>query len=173
MPSSRRTSQPSSSSLNGPRPESHRVRIQSPRPEKYSVAHLPRHVSPAVAEDDDVDVEAHSDRQAKIKRRLRLKRRLTPWELAGFAASCVACAFLVREISSAQADFRQIHGQVVEKQAQFRALDKQRNDEKSRLAHLKSEKGREQLLAERGYLKPGDRILLFPAEEKTPAEAQD
>jgi len=164
MPSSRRPSQPPSSEYSDAAPR--RVRTQSTRPQEYSVAHLPRHVVRATREEDEPDSELQANRQAKIKRRLQLKRRLTPWELAGFAASCVACAFLLREISGAQADFRQIHQQVTEKQTQFRALDKQNSDEKARLAHLKSEKGREQLLAERGYLRPGDRILLFPTEEK-------
>jgi len=139
------------------------------------VAHLPRHVVPASREneevDEGIDSESQANRQAKIKRRLRSKRRLTPWELAGFAASCVACAFLLNKIGSAQADLRQVHSQVVEKQEQFRVLDKHRNDEKNHLAHLKSEKGREQLLAERGYLRPGDRILLFPIEKPAPPAA--
>ena len=169
MPSSRRPTPPSSSQ---PEPEysrreSPRVRTHSTRPEKYSVTHLPRHVVHAAREDEVVgNTEEEANRQAKIKRRLRSKRRLTPWELAGFAVSCVACAFLLNEIGGAQADLRQIHNQVVEKQENFRILDKQRNDEKNRLTRLKSEKGREQLLAERGYLRPGDRILLFPPEEK-------
>ena len=174
MPSSRRPTPPSSSQ---PEPEysrreTPRSRTHSTRPKKYSVAHLPRRVVHAAREDEAVNnpivenTDDEANRQAKIKRRLRLKRRLTPWELAGFAASCVACAFLLNEIGGAQSDFRQIHNQVAEKQENFRILDKQRNDEKNRLAHLKSEKGREQLLAERGYLRPGDRILLFPFEKK-------
>jgi len=146
------------------------VRTQSSRPEKYSVAQLPRHVLPASEPENDA---AQVERKAKIKRRLRFKRRLTLWELAGFGASCIACAFLLREISGAQADFRRVASQVHEKQAHFQALDKQRNDEKNRLAHLKSEKGRDQLLAERGYLQPGDRILLFPTEEKVGEEKED
>jgi len=129
------------------------------------VAHLPRRVVHATEPEDDAAPSSESEREAKIKRRLRFKRRLTLWEKAGFAASCIACVILLREISGAQADFRQVASQVHDKQVHFQALDKQRVEEKNRLAHLKSEKGRDQLLAERGYLPPGDRILLFPAEE--------
>ena len=170
MPSSRRQPPPNASQREYSCPDARRVRAQSSRPEKYSVAHLPRHVVAATEPENDAE---QTQRKAKVKRRLRFKRRLTLWELAGFGASCVACALLLREMVGAQADFRRVASQVHEKQAHFQALDKQRNDEKNRLAHLKSEKGRDQLLAERGYLQPGDRILLFPTEEKVGEEKED
>ena len=172
MPSSRRTSQSPVPEYSD-RPQPRRVRTPPTRPERYSVTPLPRHVVPAGAEDEETSAKSETERQAKINRRLRLKRRLTPWELAGFAVSCLACAFLLRPISGAQSDLNRVHNQVVDKQAQFRALDKQNSDEKNRLAHLKSEKGREQLLAEHGYLRPGDRILLFPTVEKPTPETEN
>ena len=173
MPTSRRPS-PSSESESEPeysQRETHRVRTHSTRPEKYSVAHFSRHIVHAAPEDGAVkSVCDEANREAKLKTRWRLHRRLTPWELAGLAASCVAGAFLLNAIGGAQADLRQIHKQVAEKQENFRVFDNQRNDENKRLAHLKSEKGREQLLAEHGYLRPGDRILLFPSDKKTTAQ---
>lgn len=170
MPTSRRPSTPpaDSSQEDYSRLDSRRVRGHSTRPDTYSVAHLPRHVTPAVV----AEIGLQSERKAKIKRRLRLKRRLTSWELAGFAVSSVACAFLLSEINRVQGDFRQMLARVQEKQAHYHALDKQRVDEKNSLAHLKSKKGRDQLLAERGYLQSGDRILLFPSEEKVSDTSQ-
>jgi len=171
LPASRRPSSPDDAPQREySRRDAPRVRTQPSRPEKYSVAHLPRRVISASEPQDDA---AQVEREAKVKRRLRFKRRLTLWELAGFGASCVACAFLLSEMLGAQADFRRVATQVHEKQTHFQALDKQRVDEQNRLAHLKSEKGRDQLLAERGFLQPGDRILLFPSDEKTGEEVAE
>lgn len=122
---------------------------------------MPRRVIHAATPEDERTALPRRDR---AKRRLRLKRRLTMWEWAGFVTSCIACSFLLRAIIVAEGDFRHLRGQVSEKQIQFAALERQKSEEKNRLAHLKSREGREQLLAERGYLKPGTRILLFPDE---------
>ncbi len=144
------------------RPASRR-RVSSERPEKYEVPSAPRHVMradlPSVEEDA-------RERRAKHGRRLRLKRRLTTTEWIGLGASCVACALLLPALIHAGSNTRHQRLQVREKQAQFAALDRQKNEEKNRLAHLKSEAGRDQLLAERGYVAPGTRILLFPEEQK-------
>lgn len=99
-------------------------------------------------------------------RRLRMRRKLNKWEWMGFGLSVVACISLWPLVMAARGNMAQVSVQVEEKQAQLSALERQRDEEKGRLAHLKSEKGREQLLVERGYLKPGDRFLLFP--EATP-----
>ena len=141
------------------RAEASRVRTPPIRPEKYVVPPVPRRVVHAAAPESG---EEAVERRIKAKRRLRWKRRLTPWEWAGFAASCIACAFLLRGIVVAEGNFRHLRGQVSEKRVQLAALERQKSEEKNRLAHLQSEEGRDQLLAERGYLKPGTRILLFP-----------
>ena len=99
-------------------------------------------------------------------RRLRMRRKLTKWEWLGFGLSVVACISLWPLVVVARGNMARVSVQVEEKQAHLWALERQRDEEKGRLAHLKSEKGRDQLLVERGYLKPGDRFLLFP--EATP-----
>ena len=101
-------------------------------------------------------------------RRLRLRRKLTKWEWLGFGLSVVACISLWPLVMAARGNMAQVRAQVEEKQTQLTALERQRDEEKGRLAHLKSEKGREQLLVERGYLKPGDRFLLFPEATSKP-----
>jgi hypothetical protein len=78
---------------------------------------------------------------------------------------------LLPALIHAEGNMRHQRVQVREKQAQFAALERQKNEEKSRLAHLRSEAGRDQLLAERGYVAPGTRILIFPEEEKTATPA--
>ncbi len=102
------------------------------------------------------------------RRRLRLKRSLTKWEWLGFGLSLVACVSLWPLVLSAHGNLSTVSVQVAERQVQLDALERQKAEEQGRLAHLKSEKGREQLLVERGYLKPGDRFLLFPEESSKP-----
>jgi cell division protein FtsB len=142
--------------------------VSPERPEKYEVPPAPRHVTRA---DSSALDEAAKERRAKRGRRLRFKRRLTMTEWIGFGASCVACALLLPALFHAGSDMRHQRVQVREKQAQFAALDRQKNEEKNRLAHLKSEAGRDQLLAERGYVAPGTRILLFPEDQKNSEDA--
>jgi hypothetical protein len=104
-------------------------------------------------------------RRAPLWKRMR-RVGFGPWEWIGLGASAVACLFLLRGIAGAQSEQRRLHAQVYAKQTQLAALDKQKHEEEKKLAYMRSEKGREQILAERGYLKPGDRILVFPADNE-------
>ena len=63
-----------------------------------------------------------------------------------------------------QGDHQMLRNGVAQKEVQLAALEKQKHEDEKKLAYLQSEKGQEQILAQRGYLKPGDRILLFPVE---------
>lgn len=111
-------------------------------------------------------------RRRRLKRSLRLNRRFTGWEWLGFIASFSVSVFLVRSIALAESDHMRIQEQLSENRQQWDALERQRQEEEQRLTFLKSDEGRGQLLAERGYLKPGDRILLFPS-EKTEDEEEN
>ena len=165
--------QPSSNSPSPDReysPRPPRRRVQPERPEKYHVPPAPRHVTHA--DNAPPAEEVARERRAKRSRRLRLKRRLTPAEWIGFVASGAACALLLPALFHVGSELRHQRAQVSEKQAQFDALDRQKNEEKNRLAHLKSDGGRDQLLAERGYVAPGTRILIFPENKKTESETQ-
>jgi hypothetical protein len=108
-------------------------------------------------------------RASMLKRARRLG--IGPWEWIGLAASCVVCVFLMREIVGVEGDHQMLRGAVHQKEIQLAALEKQKAEEKKKLAYLQSEKGRDQILAERGYLKPGDRILLFPVEPQAGEES--
>ena len=164
------------------------------RPERYSVAHRPRRVIPAhetSAPEYSADAQATPEldaprprtasKTAKTPLSKKLRRlHFGPWEWAGLAVSVLVCGLLLGEIASAQADFLRLRGQVGQKEIQLAALEKQKHEEGKKLAYLQSEKGREQILAQRGYLKPGDRIPLFPEDapqdelledESTPAES--
>jgi len=137
--------------------------VHPARPEKYEVPSSPRHVVSADAPDVE---EAAKARRAKRSRRLRLKRRLTLSEWIGLGASCAACALLLPALLHTESTMLHQRAQVREKEAQFNVLNRQKIEEKNRLAHLKSDAGRDQLLAERGYVAPDTRILLFPEDQK-------
>lgn len=139
-----------------PSPEySHRARARTVRAAHHSPSPEPKPEDAAA-------------RTAKFHRRLRLKRRLTPWEWGGFIVSLIACICLWQMVLAAEGDLSPVRERVREKQSQLAALERQNDEEKNHLAHLRSEKGREQLLVERGYHKPGDRFLLFPSESQEP-----
>jgi hypothetical protein len=74
---------------------------------------------------------------------------------------------LLAMIQSSIADYQLFNGQVQSKESELRALNEQLSTGRKRLANLQWEKGRTQSLVEHGYVRPGDRILLFPA---TPEE---
>jgi heme exporter protein D len=115
------------------------------------------------------DPETPTAKPVPVKRRkLRLKRSLTKWEWLGFGLSVVACVSLWPLVLAAHSNLSTVSLQVEQRQVQLDALERQKAEEQGRLAHLKSEKGREQLLVERGYLKPGDRFLLFPDDSTKP-----
>lgn len=81
--------------------------------------------------------------------------------------SGVLTLFFLTIISLVYADYRWIETQVRLKEEHLAALKSQQAAGRRRLVVLTSTKGREELLLEHGYIKPGDRILLFPV---TPAE---
>jgi hypothetical protein len=70
-------------------------------------------------------------------------------------------------------DYLSMQRRIARKQDTLRDLQKQEENGRRRLAQLSSPRGREQVLVNNGYIKPGDRLLLFPrtAEEDRAARA--
>jgi hypothetical protein len=140
------------------------------------VRHHPRRVISAHIGNEPESVGEGNERRAahNLPRRSsanllvkRLRRvRFGPWEWIGLCASTAACLLLLRGIAGAQSEQHRLRELVTAKQTQLSALNQQKNEEEKKLAYMRSEKGREQVLAERGYLKHGDRILVFPADDK-------
>lgn len=173
------TSQPPHSTH---RPSRRRVQRHVRRPDHYEVVQRPRRVIRAHDHEAlDVVLEQESSEEtasSKSRRsgtgsgfakRLR-KIRFGPWEWAGLAASCIACALMVPIMYSVHGDNQMLRNAVDKKETQLAALEKQKHEDEKKLAYLQSEKGQEQILAQRGYLKPGDRILLFPVEAEASGE---
>ena len=112
---------------------------------------------------------AKNSRSFTASKRARVKRRL---EVAGpkrllIAAVVLAASGLLGAImSSNYAQWLQYDAQANEKAQQLQALQTQHDAMKRRLAFSQLPKGREQSLIEHNYLKPGDRYLLFPHDDK-------
>jgi hypothetical protein len=100
-------------------------------------------------------------------RKARKRIKATTWVFGIGATAFWLC--LTAMIFSVMQDLNSWQTQVNNKQVQLTALEDQLETGRKRLSVLQSPKGREQLLMEHGYIKPGDRILLFPA---TPEEKQ-
>lgn len=126
-------------------------------------AHEAPRVVAAPAEDAELWEEARQRRAAR-RAELRRQRRALGWKnmalLGATAAASLVLWFYTAKSFVAYQDF---NDQVQAKHAQLGALEKQQTAAQARVTLLSSNKGRGQLLVERGYLRPGERILLFPA----------
>ena len=130
---------------------------------------VPRRVVSIPPEDAELWEETRKRRAAR-RAELRKKRRNIGWKniavLLVTGAVSLVLWFYTAKSYMAYGDFDE---QVQAKRAQLRALEDQQTAARARVALLSSDKGRSQLLVERGYLRPGERILLFPTR---PGEAE-
>jgi hypothetical protein len=106
------------------------------------------------------------DRIHTRKRRALVRRRKYMVMAVTGGFSCAAL-FLLVTILSMRAEYSDWKAQVARRQAEYDALQIKLKHEEKRLAALKSPQGRAELLIDNGYLKPGDRYLVFPAENDT------
>jgi hypothetical protein len=111
------------------------------------------------------------DAGAKRRAERKAANRRNNW-IAGLIAISVTVA-----VSAAGAgvysEYSQRELQIAHKKATLFKLQKQEENGRRRLTQLKSPRGRADLLVNSGYIKPGDRVLLFPrteAEKKAAAE---
>ncbi len=105
------------------------------------------------------------DAAASSQGRPRRVRRTPRWLIA--LPLFFIFAGLSTIISANYTQYREYQEQADSKASQLSALEAQHDTMKRRLAFLQLPKGREQTLLEHGYIRPGDRILLFPSEPKT------
>jgi hypothetical protein len=124
-------------------------------------------------EGEPVDVESACRLQAARRRRARQKVRATT--LLFLVPTAAASLALIAMSSVVLRDLRLYESEERIARAQLAALEEQLANGERRLATLKSNKGREQLLVEHGFIRPGDRVLLFPAapEEESAATARN
>ncbi len=98
---------------------------------------------------------------AKARKRRRARSRVVRLLIAGLTGTVLLGLTALLKIS--HADYSAARGEVESRETQLRTLQAQQRSGHIRLAALQHEKGRAQSLIEHGYVRPGDRILLFPA----------
>ncbi|HVF10196.1 MAG TPA: hypothetical protein VNA16_05305 [Abditibacteriaceae bacterium] len=101
------------------------------------------------------------------RRAARKAGKLRRAHLAMLTISGLGCLVLLAMISIVRADYREIKARADSKATLLAVLREQQRIGERRLAVLESGGGHEELLLDHGYIRPGDRILLFPA---TPEE---
>ena len=98
----------------------------------------------------------HETRARHKKQRIRAKM------LAYLVPTLIFSLLLMAMTSVVAGDWQRFNDEVARNEKQLKVLNAQLETGKRRLSVLESDKGREQLLIENGYLRPGERILLFP-----------
>ena len=140
-----------------------------------TAATLPEHAEAAHdAELRDLELRHLENRRERRRRRVIRKSLLpqSPQMWLVLIAVLFVSVPALRKMYYIHADYRWLQAQVNYKQEQLAALRQQNENAQKRLAVLTSDKGREQLLIENGYVPPGSRILLFQPdpEERRAAE---
>ncbi len=97
-------------------------------------------------------------RQRRERQKMRATTLLLVIPTTAFSLMLMAMAHVVFR------DWRSYESEASIAHAQLSALQEQLDTGQRRLSSLRSPKGREQILVEHGFIRPGDRMLLFPAE---------
>jgi hypothetical protein len=109
--------------------------------------------------DDEVDAGMS---RLEMARQRQARQRMTATTLLFVVPTAVFSLMLMAMAHVVFRDWRSYESERRIAQAQLTALQEQLDVGQRRLNSLRSPKGREQILAEHGYLRPGDRMLLFP-----------
>ena len=124
---------------------------------------LPPRVVEVAAEDEALWEETRRKRAAR-RAELRRQKRAIGWKnVAVLGVTGAVSLVLWVYTAKAYMAYGDFDEQVQAKRAQLHALEEQQTAARARVTLLSSDKGRAQLLVERGYLRPNERILLFPA----------
>jgi hypothetical protein len=122
---------------------------------------------------DDNPFQHALDETAAVNLRVRTRRarkRISATSLMFAAFTAVFSVFLLVMTWAVLRDLRFWDAQVHAREVQLVALQDQLDVGRKRLAVLQSPKGREEILNSKGYIRPGDRFLLFPS---TPEEKRE
>ncbi len=115
--------------------------------------------------DEATQNKAPSTARVQAVRRKRAMRR-APRLLWFFLGATVFCMFSIPlsiMLMTNWAEFRSNRAQADFKAAQLASLQGTQDSLEQRLAFLQMPKGREQVLLEHGFIKPSQRVLVFPA----------
>ncbi len=124
-------------------------RPRNSKPKTVDLGGAPNAAAPKI-------VDAGSKRRALKKKKARQSNWLA-WTAAGAVTVIVAgtAAGIWTELQTTQ-------GRVAQKRATLADLNTQLESGKRRLQALASAGGKERVLVENGFIKPGERLLLFP-----------
>ena len=110
-------------------------------------------------------------RRAQKKKQTRRKNWLVWLGFAAATAIIAGTAFGVSSpylhIKGITREYKAVKARVVTKQVTLKALQAQLAAGTKRLSAFNGGSGRERALAENGFVRPGERILLFPPDAKT------
>ncbi len=113
-------------------------------------------------------------RRARKKKQTRRKNWLVWLGFVAATAVIAGTAFGVSsrylQVKGIMSEYKGVKARVATKQETLRALRAQLDAGSKRLATLGGGSGRERALAENGFIRPGERILLFPRDPKTSGE---
>jgi hypothetical protein len=102
--------------------------------------------------------------RTRRRRRVQMRRGNTLLLAAAGALSFILLAMIFEPQNGAIAEYHRFQDQVEQNEVKFNTFKAQHEVMQRRLASLQLDKGREQILVEKGFVKPGERILLFPPE---------
>ncbi len=99
---------------------------------------------------------------AGVKRRALKKKRRRQSNLVAWSVAAAITVTLAGTAAGIWTEYQGAHERVAQKRATLSDLNAQLEAGKRRLSALASASGRERVLVENGFIKPGERLLLFP-----------
>lgn len=99
---------------------------------------------------------------AGAKRRALKKKRGRQSNLVAWLVAAAVTVTIVGTAAGIRAELQGAKSRVAQKRATLADLNAQLESGKRRLSALASASGRERVLVENGFIKPGERLLLFP-----------
>lgn len=109
---------------------------------------------------------------AGVRRRELKKKRNRQSAMVGWVAAAAATVMIGGMAAGVLSELRSAESRVAQKRATLADLKTQFEIGKKRLSALSSASGKERVLVENGFVKPGQRLLLFPKPTpKTPNQS--
>jgi len=103
---------------------------------------------------------------AGVKRRARKKAETRNKNLMIWGVTLCLTVAIGSMAAGVYDRYGKMKGKVADKNGMLVALQKQLDEKKSRLTAMSSSVGKERVLVERGFVRDGERLLLFPKKKK-------
>lgn len=120
----------------------------------------PRRTAPRTAAKSRSSNSSHTDPGAK--RRAQKKVRARQNNYLAWTVALAVTVILGGTAAGVWSELQTVKGRVSQKRSTLADLSAQLESGKRRLSALASSSGKERVLVENGYIKPGERLLLFP-----------